>query len=176
VNEIRLIHTTAFRLALRYTGFVCLLTIAGFTIIYWVTISQLNTQIDAGLRAESAALTRLYELKGIAGLRETVAALSTTKSLAASDTGDAGPRQYLLTDQRMLPLAGSLPRWPAGVPAQNLAWATADVWAPPDQPGLDAEHRHFKMRAWRSRCPAATTCWSASRSTNSSNCATPSWR
>ena len=147
MNEIRLIQTTAFRLALRYTGFVCLLTIVGFAIIYWVTISQLDTQIDAGLRAESIALSRLYGLKGVAGLRETIAALSTTKSLAASDTGDAGPRQYLLTDQRMLPLAGSLPRWPAGVPAQNLSWATADVWAPPDQPGLDAQHHHFEMRA-----------------------------
>ncbi|MGH8313173.1 MAG: hypothetical protein ACRER9_07785, partial [Gammaproteobacteria bacterium] len=73
MNQIRLIHTTAFRLALRYTGFVCLLTMVCFAIIYWVTISQLNTQIDAGLRAESTALTRLYALKGIGGLRETIA-------------------------------------------------------------------------------------------------------
>lgn len=147
MNQIRLIHTTAFKLALRYTGFVCLLTIVCFAIIYWATISQLNTQIDAGLRAESTALTRLYALKGIAGLRDTIAALSTTKSLAASDSGDAGPRQYLLTDEYMQPLAGSLLRWPAGIPVQTVAWATTRVWAPLNQPELDAEHHHFEMRA-----------------------------
>lgn len=147
MNQIGLIHTTAFRLAMRYTGFVCLLTIVCFAIIYWVTISQLQSQIDAGLRAEATALTRLYGLKGIAGLRDTIAALSTTKSLAASDTGDAGPRQYLLTDAELQPLAGSLPRWPTRILAQNGVWATLRLRAPTNQPELDAEHHHFEMRA-----------------------------
>ncbi|MGH8361832.1 MAG: ATP-binding protein [Gammaproteobacteria bacterium] len=147
MNQIRLIHTTAFRLALRYTGFVCLLTMVCFAIIYWVTISQLNTQIDAGLRAESTALTRLYALKGIGGLRETIAALSSTKGLAASDTGDAGPRQYLLTDAQLRPLAGSLPHWPAGIATQNAVWTTLRLSAPANQPELDAEHHHFEIRA-----------------------------
>ncbi|HKT31587.1 MAG TPA: HAMP domain-containing sensor histidine kinase [Gammaproteobacteria bacterium] len=147
MNQIRLIHTTAFRLALRYTGFVCLLTIIAFAIIYWVTISQLNTQIDAGLRAESTALMRLYALKGIGGLQQTIAALSSTKGLAASDTGDAGPRQYLLTDAHLKPLAGSLPRWPTGVAMQSEVWTTLRVRAPAHEPGLDAAHDHFKMRA-----------------------------
>lgn len=147
MNQVRLIHTTAFRLALRYTGFVCLLTIIAFAIIYWVTISQLNTQIDAGLRAESTALMRLYALKGIGGLQQTIAALSSTKGLAASDTGDAGPRQYLLTDAHLKPLAGSLPRWPTGVATQSEVWTTLRVRAPAHEPGLDAAHDHFKMRA-----------------------------
>ena len=147
MNQIRLVHTTAFRLAMRYTGFVCLLTIVCFAIIYWVTISQLNTQIDAGLRAESTALTRLYALKGISGLQQTIAALSTTKSLAASDTGDAGPRQYLLTDAHFRTLAGSLTDWPAGIAAQDEVWTTLRLRALPGQPGLDAEHHHFEMRA-----------------------------
>ena len=147
MNQIRLIHTTAFKLALRYTGFVCLLTIICFAIIYWVTISQLNTQIDAGLRAESAALTRLYALKGIAGLRDTIAALSTTKGLAESDIGDAGPRQYLLTDANFQPLAGSLPHWPKRIITQNEIWVTLRLRAPTNQPELDAEHHHFGMRA-----------------------------
>ncbi|MDE2071107.1 MAG: HAMP domain-containing protein, partial [Gammaproteobacteria bacterium] len=147
MNQIRLIHTTAFRLALRYTGFVCLLTIVCFAIIYWVTISQLNTQIDAGLRAESTALTRLYALKGIGGLQQTIAALSTTKGLAASDTGDAGPRQYLLADAHFRSLAGSLTDWPAGIAAQDEVWTTLRLRAPAGQPGLDAEHHRFEMRA-----------------------------
>ncbi|MGH8278600.1 MAG: sensor histidine kinase [Gammaproteobacteria bacterium] len=147
MNPVRLTHTTAFRLALRYTGFVCLLTIVCFAIIYWVTISQLKTQINAGLRAESAALTRLYELKGINGLRATIAALSTTKSLAESNTGDAGPRQYLLTDAGLHPLAGSLPEWPPGIPSQNTAWTTLRLPAPSGQPGLDAVDHRFEMRS-----------------------------
>ncbi|MGH8403035.1 MAG: hypothetical protein ACRESO_06495, partial [Gammaproteobacteria bacterium] len=140
MNQIRLIQTTAFRLAMRYTGFVCLLTIICFAVIYWVTISQLYTQIDAGLRAETTALARLYELKGISGLQQTIAALSTTKSLAASDTGDAGPRQYLLADRNFQPLVGSLAHWPAGIGDQNMAWVTLRIRAPHNQPGLDAEH------------------------------------
>ncbi|HKV97997.1 MAG TPA: ATP-binding protein [Gammaproteobacteria bacterium] len=147
MNRIRLAHTTVFRLALRYTGFVCLLTVVCFAIIYWVTISQLNTQIDAGLRAESTALTRLYALKGIAGLRETIAALSSTKGLAASDTGDAGPRQYLLTDANFRPLAGSLSYWPKRIATRNEVWATLRLRAPANQLELDAEHHHFGMRA-----------------------------
>ena len=147
MNQARLIHTTAFRLALRYTGFVCLLTILCFAIIYWVTISQLNTQIDAGLRAETTALTRLYALKGIGGLQQTIAALSTTKGLAQSDTGDAGPRQYLLTDARFRPLAGSLSQWPASIEEQSEVWTTLRLRASGTQPGLDAAHHHFEMRA-----------------------------
>lgn len=147
MNSIRLTHTTAYRLALRYTGFVCLLTIVCFAIIYWVTISQLNTQINAGLRGESVALARLYELKGINGLRATIAALSTTKSLSESNTGDAGPRQYLLTNAQLHPLAGSLPQWPHGIPAQKVAWTTLRLPAPFGQPGLDAVDHNFEMRA-----------------------------
>ncbi|MGH8396682.1 MAG: ATP-binding protein [Gammaproteobacteria bacterium] len=147
MSQIRLINTTAFRLAIRYTGFVCLLTIIWFAIIYWVTISQLNTQIDAGLRAESTALTRLYALKGISGLRDTIAALSTTKSLAASDTGDAGPRQYLLTDAQFHPLAGTLPQWPAGIAVQHEVWITLRLHASGNQPGLDAVHHQYEIRA-----------------------------
>lgn len=147
MNQVRLIHTTAFRLALRYTVFVCLLTIIGFAIIYWVTISQLNTQIDAGLRAESTALTRLYALKGIGGLQQTIAALSSTKGLAASDTGDAGPRQYLLTDAHFQSLAGSLTHWPKSLAAAGEIWSTLRLHAPGNQPELDAAHHHFEMRA-----------------------------
>ncbi|MGH8224873.1 MAG: ATP-binding protein [Gammaproteobacteria bacterium] len=147
MNRIKLIHTSAFRLLMRYAGFVCLLTIICFAIIYWATLSQLHSQIDAGLRAEVTALTRLYELKGIAGLQQTIAALSTTKSLAASDTGDAGPRQYLLVDQNLHPLAGSLTRWPKGIGATNTVWTTLWIRERRNQPGLDAEHHRFEMRA-----------------------------
>ncbi|MDE2234749.1 MAG: HAMP domain-containing histidine kinase [Gammaproteobacteria bacterium] len=147
MTRISLSGTTAFRLAMRYAGFVCLLTIACFAVIYWATISQLRTQIDAGLRAETSALTRLYALKGIDGLQQVIAALSTTKGLAASDTGDAGPRQYLLTDSAFKVLAGSLNRWPSGIDSNHMAWATMHIRVQHNQPGLDALHHHFELRA-----------------------------
>jgi signal transduction histidine kinase len=147
MNNVKLIDTTVFRLAMRYAGFVCLLTIACFAVIYWVTIDQLHTQIDAGLRAETSALTRLFELKGINGLQQTISALSTTKGLAASDSGDAGPRQYLLTDATFKPLAGSLSKWPRGISNADMTWATLKIRARYAQPGLDAEHHLFELRA-----------------------------
>lgn len=147
MKEVQLVHTTAFRLAMRYTGFVCLLAVICFAIIYWVTITQLDAQIDAGLRAESVALTRLYGVKGIEGLRASISALSTTKSLSESNTGDAGPRQYLLTDRDFRRLAGSLSSWPPGIPQQKTAWTTLRVPAPAGQPELDAADHHFMMRS-----------------------------
>jgi len=147
VNQVRLLDTTAFRLSMRYAGFVSLLTIVCFAVIYWVTISQLQTQIDAGLRAETAALTRLYGLRGINGLQQTITALSTTKGLTESDSGDAGPRQYLLTDAHFKSLAGSLSDWPKEISATDMTWATLRIRAQHKQPGLDAEHHHFELRA-----------------------------
>jgi signal transduction histidine kinase len=138
VNQIRLVDTTAFRLAMRYAGFVSLLTIVCFAVIYWVTISQLNTQIDAGLRAETTALTRLYGLRGIDGLQQT---------MAASDSGDAGPRQYLLIDDHYRRLAGSLSDWPENMRSEQMTWATLRIRARHDQPGLDPQQHHFELRA-----------------------------
>ncbi len=145
--RIKLIHTTAFRLAMRYAVFVSLLMVVCFAIIYWITVAQLHSQIDAGLRAEVAALTRLYDLKGLPGLRQTVAALSTTKSLMESDTGDAGPRQYLLVDSRFHPLVGSLANWPHRLREEGTHWATVRVSQLRTEPDIDNDQYHFRMRA-----------------------------
>lgn len=147
MSRISLLRTTVFRLAMRYAGFVCLLTTLCFGIIYWVTIAQLQTQIDAGLRAELSALARLDTLKGPLGLQQTIAALSTTKSLGASDTGDAGPRQYLLVNRAFRPLAGSLSRWPSGMRGPGLTWATLSLREIHGEHGLDPVYGHFVMRA-----------------------------
>ncbi len=144
--SVKLIHTTAFRLAMRYAVFVSLLTVICFAIIYWITVGQLRSQIDAGLRAEVAALTRLYDLKGLPGLRQTVAALSTTKSLMESDTGDAGPRQYLLAGGDYDPLAGSLKHWPHGLSGSGTHWATVWVHEKNSRQHADSDWYHFQMR------------------------------
>lgn len=147
MSRIKLIRTTAFRLAMRYAVFVSLLTVVCFAAVYWATISQLQSQIDAGLRGEVAALTRLYGLKGLSGLRQTVAALSTTKSLIESNSGDAGPRQYLLADGQYRPIAGSLSHWPVSTHAPGTTWVTVHVGRQRMEPDLDNDVHGFRMRA-----------------------------
>ena len=141
-----LFRTTAFRLAMRYAAFFCLLSAACIALLYWVTTTELDAQIDAGLRAEMAALTRLYGDKGIDGLLQAVAARSTWTSLAASDTGDTGPRQYLLTDAKGGKLTGTLSGWPEGFAPGSDSWATLVVTLPVNQPGLDEDGPQVRVR------------------------------
>ena len=141
-----LFKTTAFRLAMRYAAFFCLLSTACLALLYWVTTTELDAQIDAGLRAETAALARLYGDKGVVALRAAVAARSTWPSLAASDTGDTGPRQYLLTDTRGWALAGTMTAWPAGLPAAPSQLTTRLLTLPADQPGLDKDGPQVRVR------------------------------
>ena len=131
---------------MRYAAFFCLLSAACLTLLYWVTTSELDAQIDAGLRAEMAALTRLYGDKGVDALRAAVASRSTWTSLAASDTGDTGPRQYLLTDAQGRKLGGSLGTWPSQLPPAAESWATLSLTLPADEPGLDEDGPQVRVR------------------------------
>lgn len=153
MNQIRLVQTTAFRLAMRYAGFFCLLSAACLAFLYWVTTSELDAQIDAGLRAEMAALTQLYQLKGIGSLRDTVAARSSFPSLAASDTGDTGPRQYLLADTQSHTLAGTFDTWPGELNGTLPALATLQLTLPNDQPGLDRDGPRIHVRVYAVSLP-----------------------
>lgn len=152
MNQIKLVQTTAFRLAMRYAGFFCLLSAACLAFLYWVTTSELDAQIDAGLRAEMAALTQLYQLKGIDSLRDTVVARSSFPSLAASDTGDTGPRQYLLADAQSHTLAGTFGAWPEGL-ASLPALNTLQLTLPNDQPGLDRDGPSIHVRVYAVSLP-----------------------
>lgn len=130
---------------MRYAAFFCLLSAACLSVLYWSVTSEMDTQIDAGLRAEMAALTRLYELKGVDGLTDVVRARSSLPSLAASDTGDSGPRQYLLADPGGRVLAGTFSAWPEKLGAAE-GWATLELMLPPDQPGLDQDGPRVRVR------------------------------
>ena len=145
MNRLSLSQTTAFRFAMRYAAFFCLVSAVCLSVLYWSVTSELDAQIDAGLRAEMAALTRLYELKGVDGLTDVVRARSSLPSLAASDTGDSGPRQYLLADSRGRVLAGTFSTWPERLGAVD-GWATLEIMLPPDQPGLDQDGPRVRVR------------------------------
>lgn len=142
--QVRLVNTTAFRLAMSYAAFFCVLVAACLGFAYWLTTSELKAQIDGGIRAEMEALTGLYDAKGLPALQAAVAARSTLASLASSDTGDTGPREYLLVDPALKPLAGTLTAWPAQAKPPLLGTLTLDL--PPDQPGLDADGPRERVR------------------------------
>ena len=127
-----------------YAVFFSILMSAALGFAYWLTTSELEAQIDAGLRAEMGALTGLYQAKGLPALQSAVAARSTLASLAASDTGDTGPRQYLLVDPAMQPLAGSLSAWPDQTNPPLLGTLVLDL--PPNQPGLDEDGPRVRVR------------------------------
>lgn len=131
---------------MRYAAFFCLLSATCLSLLFWVTTSELDAQIDAGLRAEMAALTRLYSDKGVEALREAVAARSTWRSLAVSDTGDTGPRQYLFADGAGRPLAGTMSAWPSALQPAAESWATLELMLPANQPGLDEDGPQVRVR------------------------------
>lgn len=153
VSRIRLRDTTVFRLAMRYAAFFCLLSAGGFALLYGFTTAEMDAQIDAGLRAEMAALTQLYASKGAAGLKDTVAARSSFTSLAASDTGDTGPRQYLLADAGLHTLAGTFANWPAELTGDLPTLTTLDLDLPPNQPGLDEDGPRIHVRVYAVALP-----------------------
>jgi signal transduction histidine kinase len=79
-------------------------------------------------------------------LQQTIDARSTPASLAQSDTGDSGPRQYLLTDAHDNKLAGTLNTWPVAAGTPQVLWITLHMTAHGHEPGLDAVHR-YRLRA-----------------------------
>lgn len=111
----RLLRSSSFRLALIY---LCLLSAAVLVLlgfIYWSTTSLVSHQIDATIDAEIRGLAEQYDQRGVAGL---IDALERRATAAKATRG-----LYLLTDARLLPLAGNLSRWPDVEPGPD-GWIT----------------------------------------------------
>src|SRR5699024_1266556 len=110
-GNIQLNRTTAFRLSIRYAIGFCLLTIIALVLVYVHILSNVNRQINAGLRAEIQSLALSGQASGTAALTRTIHARSSQASIDATDQGDAGPRLYLLVSASGKRLAGALPHW-----------------------------------------------------------------
>jgi len=110
-GNIQLNRTTAFRLSIRYAIGFCLLTIIALVLVYVHILSNVNRQINAGLRAEIQSLALSWQASGTAALTRTIHARSSQASIDATDQGDAGPRLYLLVSASGKRLAGALPHW-----------------------------------------------------------------
>jgi signal transduction histidine kinase len=116
--NVRLLRTTAFRLALGYlalfSGSVILLL--GF--IYWATAGSMLRQLDETIDTEIVGLAEQYRQRGVEGLAEAI------RQRMARDP--RGSEVYLLTDPRFRPVIGNLNRWPTE-PESSDGWIQFDI-------------------------------------------------
>ncbi|HYC14825.1 MAG TPA: ATP-binding protein [Stellaceae bacterium] len=107
---IRLLRSTALRLALGYAALfvVSSLLLVGF--LWWHTANYLDRETDAVILADAQAIAERLRDFGLPGALETVA----DRVAHASDEHAI----YLLTDPTLHPLAGNLQAWPLSVGSQ----------------------------------------------------------
>ncbi|MCG8543077.1 MAG: HAMP domain-containing histidine kinase [Alphaproteobacteria bacterium] len=100
----RLLRTSTFRYAVLYMAVFGLSVCGVLGFVYWSTVSVIDAQSDATIKAEITGLAEQYRERKLLGLVEIIRNRSTGRS------GRRGV--YLLTDPLMTPLAGNLTAWP----------------------------------------------------------------
>lgn len=149
-DNIKLSRTTAFRLSIRYAIGFCLLTIIALVLVYVHILSNVNRQINAGLRAEVQSLALSWQSAGTAALTRTIHAHSRPASINATDQGDAGPRLYLLVSADGKRLAGALPHWREALSQQgDDTLHTLTLHTPQAVLHLVENRPVFKMRSYQ---------------------------
>lgn len=101
----RLLRTTAFRQGAVYVALFGVAVVVLFAFLYWRTLSLIDSETDAAIASEIAALNEQYRQRGLDGLIRIVR----DRSAAHAEGGNL----YLLTRPDFAPLAGNLERWPA---------------------------------------------------------------
>jgi signal transduction histidine kinase len=104
---LRLLRSTAVRLALGYAGIFVLSSLILVSFLWWRTAAYLDREVDAVILADVQAVgDRLHDF-GLAGAIQTI----------HERVGHAGDDHaiYLLTDPALTPVAGNLDGWPLGV-------------------------------------------------------------
>jgi signal transduction histidine kinase len=125
----RLLRTSTFRLAFAYT---LVFAASGFCIlacIYWATTSLMDRGIVEAINAETEELARQYRLGGLPVL------VAEVDRRGASYRGRS--QLYLITDPRLVGLAGNVSGWPSEEPNAR-GW----VDFPIHEPGVGADGEH----------------------------------
>lgn len=117
MNRNRLLHTTAIRLALRYTLFYAVLTSIGLGILYWATSRYVDAQIAASLESELADLVQIDLTQGRQKLLRVIS--------GRSEISFESRRYILLTSPDGKKIAGYLKSWPPGI---SLDTHVRNVW------------------------------------------------
>jgi signal transduction histidine kinase len=99
------LRTTAFRQGAVYVALFGIAVVVLFAFLYWRTLSLIDSETDAAIASEIAALNEQYRQRGLAGLIRIVQ----ERAEAHADGGNV----YLLTRPDFTRLAGNLERWPA---------------------------------------------------------------
>jgi signal transduction histidine kinase len=104
VRTIRLLDSSAFRLALLYMSIFGLSVMLLLGFIYWTTSLFMEQQTMETIDAEIQGLSEQYRHLGLGGL------IGVINQRIARDP--SGRSIYLLTDSRFKPLVGNLEQWP----------------------------------------------------------------
>jgi len=110
----RFAKTTAFQLAIVYTGLFAVSSSLIIAFIFWSTVGYIERQTSETIDAEIQGLAEQYERRGLTGLVEIVA--------ERVDRDPNGRSVYLFVDKDLRPLAGNLERWPSGLSVEG-GWA-----------------------------------------------------
>jgi signal transduction histidine kinase len=104
----RLLRTNAVRLAAVYFALFAVSVLALLAFIYFSIADFVDHQTEAIIRAEIRGLADQYERAGLPGLIDTIHARIAGQQVHAT--------LYLVTDQKLQPLAGNLTGWPSATP------------------------------------------------------------
>lgn len=125
----RLLRTSTFRLAVAYTLVFAASGFAILAFIYWATTSLMDRGIVEAINAETEELARQYRLGGLPVL------VAEVDRRGASYRGRS--QLYLITDPRLVGLAGNLSGWPSEEPNAG-GWVDFPIREP--GVGVDGEH------------------------------------
>ncbi|MGH8326871.1 MAG: HAMP domain-containing protein, partial [Steroidobacteraceae bacterium] len=125
--QINPLRTSAFRLALGYSGIFTLGVALLLMSIYLLTKTALSNEIDAVISAEMEGLTDEYRRGGLTGLADEL-------TWRADSWGRTGA-VYLLVDSKLAKEGGNLANWPFnGVPTERWTEFPLDARGPNDDP------------------------------------------
>jgi signal transduction histidine kinase len=120
---LRLFRTNALRLAAVYFALFAVSVLALLAFVYFSFDGFVERQTEAIIRAEIRGLADQYERGGLAGLIDTIHARVSGRQVHAT--------LYLVTDERLAPLAGNLTSWPSAAPLRP-GWIEFSVEARDD--------------------------------------------
>jgi len=102
----KLLKASTFRLTLAYLALFCISAGVLFGFVYVASSTNMERQTEETITAEINGILDQYRLRGLGGLRNTIAARAAAKPDRASI--------YLLVDRTDRIMAGNIDRWPEG--------------------------------------------------------------
>ena len=130
----KLLNTSTFRLTLLYVALFCVSAGILFAFIYVASTTYMERQTQETITAELTGLVEQYKLRGLGGLRNTMAQRASFQRDRASI--------YLLVDRSGRIMAGNIDRWPEGEETEErYIRFNIEIAADPDDDTSVVSHR-----------------------------------